>query len=72
MKHDFKTASINCFSKERLESKRVSSTNGYINYLFTRYLHRKRKPKERLKQIEELLDIKLEVDSNDQPSEQEA
>ena len=30
------------------------------------------KPKERLKQIEELLDIKLEVDSNDQPSEQEA
>ncbi|HGF8239970.1 TPA: multiprotein-bridging factor 1 family protein [Enterococcus faecium] len=32
----------------------------------------KRKPKERLKQIEELLDIKLEVDSNDQSSEQEA
>ncbi|EGP5619478.1 XRE family transcriptional regulator [Enterococcus faecium] len=42
-----------------------------ITYLRDIFIE-KRKPKERLKQIEELLDIKLEVDSNDQSSEQEA
>ena len=72
MKHDFKTASINCFSKERLSQRELARRMGIsITYLRDIFIE-KRKPKERLKQIEELLDIKLEVDSNDQPSEQEA
>ena len=37
-----------------------------ITYLRDIFIE-KRKPKERLKQIEELLDIKLEVDSSNQP-----
>ena len=38
-----------------------------ITYLRDIFIE-KRKPKERLKQIEELLDIKLEVDSSNQPA----
>ena len=40
-----------------------------ITYLRDIFIE-KRKPKERLKQIEEVVDIKLDVDYNDQPSEQ--